>query len=324
MSKAVAYGISWIPLKLIQSFLTTDWNFLDYTRRQLTYEEVNEKKPEVIISYRSPPAELIKHGNVKWMISPGAGVDKLPLRNLSDDGVTVIRSHGNSNTVAEQAWALLLTAAKKITKYENIIRQQEMWPDRSSQIKDLNFDLENKTIGIIGHGPIGIKIENYAIAFSMETLIFRRTPKASNQYKVSDLNNMADELDFLIIAYPLTKETEGIVSQEVIDSLPSHCIVANIARGELVNEDAMFDALREGKIQAYSSDVWVNSPMSRSDIGIPPEQLVDIPNLTISPHRAWLSKDSFAKMARQIASELDNIAKGIESSNVVDLSLEYT
>ena len=97
----------------------------------------------------------------------------------------------------------------------------------------------------------------------------------------------------------------------------------NIARGELIDEEALFDALREGKIHSYASDVWIDTPLQNKDKGIKPIDLIEIPNLIISPHRAWVSNESHMKVAMQIALELDNIAKGVESSNIVDPLLEY-
>ena len=96
--------------------MKSEWNFLDYTRRQLTYEEVNLKKPKVIISFRAPPNQLLDTGNVKWVISPGAGIDNISLDEIRKNKITLINNHANSSTVAEQAWALLLNAAKKINK----------------------------------------------------------------------------------------------------------------------------------------------------------------------------------------------------------------
>ncbi|OLS28931.1 MAG: Glycerate dehydrogenase [Candidatus Heimdallarchaeota archaeon LC_2] len=322
MKNNVAYGISWIPVSLIQSFMKSEWNFLDYTRRQLTYEEVNLKKPKVIISFRAPPNQLLDTGNVKWVISPGAGIDNISLDEIRKNKITLINNHANSSTVAEQAWALLLNAAKKINKYDTIVRSQGLWPDRSSQIKDVNTELKNKTIGILGYGPIAQKIEKYANAFAMEHIIFRRNP-TQTQFHFTKLLDEAENLDVLILACPLTPETKEIISEDIIENLPAHCILVNIARGELIDEEAVFDALREGKIHSYASDVWKNSPVIKNEKGTKPIELIEVPNLIISPHRAWISNESHIKVAEQIAFELDSIAKGIKSSNIVDLSLEY-
>lgn len=322
MKKIAAYGIAWIPVSMVESFLTTEWTILDFTRRQMSYNDVIAKKPLVLISF-NPPKHLLEAESIKWIISPGAGVDNLPVRNILSSGKIIINSHANSSSVAEQAWGLLLAACKKITKYDNIIRLQGTWPDRSSQIKDLSSDLTNKTIGILGYGPVGQLIEKYSLAFSMNPIVFTRSP-SKDKFQYTDLITKADELDFIVVAAPLTKETKMLINQEIINNLPSHCILVNIARGEIVDEIAIFEALREGLISYYSSDVWTNSPVLKSESGTPPEELIDIPNLVLSPHRAWVSKDSYARVAQQIAIELDNITKGIKSENLVNVSLDLS
>ncbi|MFV2016579.1 MAG: NAD(P)-dependent oxidoreductase [Candidatus Heimdallarchaeota archaeon] len=319
MTRTAAYGISWIPLSLITTYLKSNWKLLDYTKKQLSYDEVNKANPELIISF-NPPMEIIKNKSVNWIISPGAGVDNLPLDEIRSRNITLINSHANSSTVAEQAWALLLTAAKKIPKYDAIVRSQSNWPDRTSQIKDVNTDLEDKSVGILGYGPIARKIETYAKVFTMEPIVFRRNPM-QNQFHFSKLLDEAENLDFLILVCPLTSESKGIISYQIIDALPAHCIIVNIARGELVDEVALFDALREGKIHSYASDVWTNSPVMKNDKGTKPAELCEVPNLILSPHRAWVSNESHLKVAKQIAIELDKLALGSKSLNIVDLSL---
>lgn len=317
--KYVAYGIPWMPVSLIEAFLKTKWRFLDYSVHNMEFSSAIKYNPEVLISF-SPPEEIRSHASVKFILTPGAGIDQMPLQAIREQGQTIINCHANASSVAEHAWGLLLTSARKLTKYDKMVRDQEKWPDQT-QIKDLNVDLAGKTIGIIGYGSIGQKLDRYAHAFEMDTIIFRKHPQ-EYQFSLSDLEDQLDNLDFIILAVPLTDETKAIISRELINHLPSHIIIINVARGELIEEDALFDALREGLIRGAGLDVWENSP-HRSIHGLRPEEFIHVPNLVISPHRAWISKDSFGKVAQQLALELDNIAKKRGSTNKVDLDLGY-
>lgn len=315
-----AYGVVWIPAKLVESFLKTKWKLLDYTSNQLTYAEVAEKKPLCVLSFL-PPEEIRSIPSVKWIITPGAGIDGLPIQKIKDDNQKVVNCHANSSTIAEHAWALLLATARKIPKYDAMIRSTGSWPN-VGQIKDLNVDITSKAIGIVGYGAIGQKIAAYAKAFDMEISIFRKNPE-NGQFSLLDLNNQVEDLDYLILACPLTQETKGMINNEIIDIMPSHSVIINIARGALIDEETLFNGLREGRIRAAGLDVWQNSPYGFSSQGTVPDEFTDITNLVISPHRAWVSKESFAVVAKQIAVDLDFIAKGKTPKNLVDLDRGY-
>lgn len=316
-----ACGIPWIPVNLIESFLKTKWKLIDYTSSKTSYEDVVKEEPIAVLSF-SPPEEIRSAESIKWILSPGAGIDGLPISRIKEAGQKVINSHANAVAVAEQAWALLLSTSKQITKYDSQIRSMQKWPS-PTQIRDVNNDLFDKTIGIVGYGAIGKVLETYAEIFGMEPVIFRKHPDET-QYHISDLIEAASELDYLILACPLTEENRGMVSTKLLEALPSHAILVNIARGELVVEEDLFDALREGIIRGAGIDVWKNNPYRPdSQEGTPPEELIEVPNLVISPHRAWVSKKSFANTAKQLAIELDLIANNKESSHLVDLNRGY-
>ncbi|MHA2402628.1 MAG: NAD(P)-dependent oxidoreductase, partial [Candidatus Kariarchaeaceae archaeon] len=312
-------GIPWIPTTLIEPFLTTKWKLLDYSSNQIEYSEVAKQEPIAVLAYL-PPEEIRTIPSVKWLLTPGAGVDMWPLERVKQDEQILINCHANANTVAEHAWALLLSASRNIPKYDSFVRESGNWPS-FSQIFDLNNDISGKSIGIVGYGAIGKTIARYALAFDMNIVVFRKHPD-EGEFDTFDLQNHVDELDFLMISCPLTVETRGLVSKEVIDALPSHAIIVNIARGEIIDEQALFASLREGRLRAAASDVWQNSPYRKS-VGLKPEEFIDIESLVISPHRAWVSKESHAQVAQELAHELDLIAKGEESANLVDLDREY-
>lgn len=314
-----AYGIPWIPLNLVKAFLKTNWDFLEYSSHKIEYEDVIKKNPLVLLAFR-PPQKIIQHDSIKYLITPGAGIDHLNLEYLKERGIKLINCHANSKTVAEHGWALLLAASKNIIKYHNCVKNQSKWPDRG-HIYDLNVDLSEKNIGIIGYGNVGKQIEKYAQAFGMESLIFRLNPD-EGQYNYYELEDKTSDLDFLIISCPLTEKTKSLVGKNIIAALPSHCILINIARGEILDEKAAFDALENGELRALAIDTWQESGTDES-ASVKIADFIDIDGLTVSPHRAWVSKESYAKVAEQLAFELDLIAKNKLSENLIDFERSY-
>ncbi|MCY3412873.1 MAG: hypothetical protein INQ03_14645 [Candidatus Heimdallarchaeota archaeon] len=318
MRKAV-YGVPWVGLDILQSRLKTKWKILDYTQNKLSYEEVMKHKPEVLIAF-SPPAELLELDSLKYVITPGAGVDNMDTQSLKSKGITIVNTHGNASTVAEHGWGMLLSIARNYSKYDRLVRERGVWPS-NAQIQDLNVDLFGKRIGILGYGAIGKKIEQFALVFGMEVSIFRNHPD-EGQYFDDELEEQADSLDVLFIACPLTSKTRGLVSEQVIYNLPAQSIIINVGRGAILDEQALFSALREGSIRAAALDVWQNSPYTKEGNN-PPEEFLDVPNLLISPHRAWISMDSFVNSLDSIASNMDLIANNDLPQNIYDFDAEY-
>lgn len=314
------YGVDWIPKSLVTSFLKTKWELLEYKSVEVELEEIKQRKPTVVLSFLPPP-KIRGLESIQYIITPGAGIDVLPLEEIEASGKNIINCHANSNTVAEHAWALMMAASRKLVKYHNLVTEIAKWPPRS-QVKDYSTDLTGKTLGIIGYGSIGRKLEKIAFAFDMDVMIFRKHPN-EEQYSLKNIDEMIEELDFLVLACALTSETRGIISKELIAKSASHLIVVNIARGELIDEPALIEALLAGKIRAAALDVWQNSPYGYSKSGITPEDFVGTPNLLISPHRAWVSTESTAAVAKQLAKELDLIAMNKKSENLVDISRGY-
>lgn len=318
--RTAAFGVPWLSVDMLKPFLKTKWKLLEYTQNKMTFEDVLKQNPEGIVSF-SPPEDLLSHSSVKWIISPGAGVDAIDTTLIKKRGQKIINTHGNSSSVAEHAWSLLMASSRNLVKYDTEIRSRNDWPG-SQQIFDMNVDLRSKTIGIIGYGAIGKKMEKYAHAFDMEVMIFRNNAEEGQHFDY-ELEEQAGNLDFLVIACPLTSKTKGLVSEKVIKKLPSHLILVNVARGAIIDEKALFNALREGDLRAAGIDTWQNSPYFGGESGNKPKDFSDIPNLLISPHRAWVSKESFVSSLQDIAQELDLLAKGKNSSNEYDFENEY-
>ncbi len=318
--RSAAFGVAWLPVEILESFLKTKWKIYDYTNRKMRYDDVKKKNPEVLISF-SPPEELINHSSIKYIVSSGAGVDAVNTELIKANNQILISTHGNAETVSEHAWAMLMHIQRKLGKYDRLVRERMDWPS-SNQIYDYSTDLSGKTIGILGYGNIAKNIERYATAFGMEIRIFRNNA-LEGQFFDYELIDNADELDVLMIAAPLTSKTRGLVSERIIHRMPSHSVLVNVGRGAIIDENALFNALRDGELRAAAIDTWQNSPYSKGELGNKPEKFVDIPNLLISPHRAWVSKKSIVETLRGIAVELDKIARNEKSDNIHNFEDEY-
>jgi D-3-phosphoglycerate dehydrogenase len=240
-------------------------NYFVYTEKSYSYEELleNISNYEILFLRFSHVInkDIIDKGiNLRIIATNATGTNHIDTEYAISKGIQVISLKGEVNFLnkiyssSEHTWALLLALSRKL-------------PQAVDHCKKLNWnrndfvgnDLANKTIGILGFGRNGKKIMEYANAFSMNVLIFDKIKykKIKNySYKYS---NSIDDLflnsDIIIISITLQESTIQIVSKDLINLLKPHSLIINTSRGEVVDEDAIYEAIISNKISGYASDV---------------------------------------------------------------------
>jgi glycerate dehydrogenase len=186
---------------------------------------------------------------------------------------------------------------------------------RSKQFCLLDFpiaELQGKTLGIIGHGVLGKAVANLAHAFGMGVLISNRPGSHDCPLGRTPLEAVIAESDILSLHCPLADNTHNLISTEVLEQMQDHALLINTARGGLVDEVALADALKKGIIGGAGLDVLSQEP--------PPADHVllsdDIPNLIITPHTAWASQPSRQRLLNQLADNISAFLNG-QPRNVV-------
>lgn len=291
---------------------------------------------EVLISGRVTREELAGAPNLRAIIVPFAGVP-LPLRELIHDfpGISIHNLHHNAPETAEVAMALLLACAKSVVPIDRAMRKGDWTPgydDRHS------IRLEGKTAVVLGFGASGQRIARACLGLGMHVIAHRRHP---NQPLPADVPTVGVELrgphdlgrsliraDVLILAMPQTDETTGLIGPDELGMMKDGAILVNIARGKLVDEDALYEALASGKLRAAGLDVWYQYPEGGPDGTIPESAshtfpstrpFHELPNVVMSPHRGGASIDVEFARVRALAQLLNTDPM----PNRVDLSLGY-
>jgi phosphoglycerate dehydrogenase-like enzyme len=196
-------------------------------------------------------------------------------------GVTVTHSPGtNAREVAEFAFGQVLWAAKRFDTF----REQQ----RARHWNLLGLEaLSDKTVLIVGLGAIGQHVAHFAKAFGMQVLGIRRNPgpvtNVDQQGTLADLPYFLSAADFVVLAVPLTQETNGLIDKNELALMKQTATLINVARGAVVDLQALREALRSGQIQQACLDVLPTEPWPAAD------DLWDVPNLFITPHNAWAS-----------------------------------
>ena len=233
-------------------------------------------------SYTAQFVEMVlKIPAVRWAHTEDAGTDGLFYDTMRARGVTVTHSPGtNAIEVAEFAFGQILWSAKRLGAFRDNQRAHR-W-----QLLGLE-SLSDKTILVIGLGAIGREVAKFAKAFGMRVLGIRQSPTAvanvDQQGTLAELSLLLPEADFVVLAVPLTDQTRELIGARALACMKPTATLINVARGAVVNVQALKETLQAGTIRQACLDVLPTEPWPAND------DLWDVPNLFLTPHNAWSS-----------------------------------
>ena len=191
------------------------------------------------------------------------------------------------NEVAEFAVAQLLCACKGVIQFDKSIKHGE-W----NQAINTNFSLRGKTLGVVGFGNIGKCIIKLCENWGMNILVTRKHLN-KNQYVPNvtfvDFSNLIENSNYIIFALPLNKDTFQMFNENHIEKLNKNSIIVNISRGNVVDENAIYQSLRSGRLYKYCTDVFSQEPINKGHV------LLNSDKTILSPHVAWATEDTMKK-----------------------------
>ncbi|QCE32635.1 2-hydroxyacid dehydrogenase [Acetobacteraceae bacterium] len=238
---------------------------------------------------------LAKLPNLEIISVFGVGVDRLPLQTLKKRGIKISTTAGvNADEVADTALMLLLNLNR------HFIANTE-WMKNGSWLKcgepPLGHAIKNSRIGIAGFGAIGKKIADRMAVFGAEIRYYNRTAQKTAFPREETLQSLATWADTLILALPGTKETKKIINADILEKLGKNGTLINIARGSLVDEKALLEALEKKNIRGAGLDVFVGEP------NINPE-FYRLENCTLQPHQGSATWETRQAMALNVIQNL--------------------
>jgi D-3-phosphoglycerate dehydrogenase len=250
----------------------------------------------------------------------GIGVDNIDLQAATKKGVVVTNLPGVlSSTVAEHTLLLMLGISRKIQLADRAARAGR-WTEFTLA---LHTELRRKTLGIIGLGSIGYEVARIARdGFGME-IVTNRNPHLKKERvrrahaKVVSLDQLLRSADYVLLAVPLTRESDGMIGARELNLMKPSAFLVNIARGKLVDEEALTRALREGRIAGAALDVLMKQP---PDLDNP---LLSLDNVLLTPHCAGLTGETLRELSLQSVQAVTKLFKGeMPKSPVNVLNLE--
>lgn len=282
----------------------------------------------ILIGGRPTREQVLACSQLRVVIVPWAGVPDTTQALLRQfPHIAVHNLHHNAAATAEYAIALLMAAAKFIVPVDRHLRLND-WTPRYAPARSIG--LAGKTALIVGYGQIGQRVGRMCAALGMRVIATRRNrlekDAIAEVYATSALSTLLPRADTLIITAPLTPETKGLIGEKELALLPRGSILVNVGRGLIVDEAALFSALKSGHLGAAGLDVWYQYPhdeTSRSNT--PPSQFPfhELDNVVLSPHRGGDEIGIDTQRMTELAERLNAAARGETMLNRVDVTAGY-
>ncbi len=238
----------------------------------------------------------------------GVGYERVDIRAAAKRGITVTSTPGvNSESVADLAFGLMLSVARKISFFDKQVKAGE-WP------RATGIELYGKTIGIVGLGAIGKGIANRANGFSMNVLAYDpfldSTYAAANKIRACTLDEVLGLSDIVSLHLPLNENTRNIINTETIAKMKKGAIIVNTARGGLIDEAAACEALRIGQLGGLGLDAFEKEPPGKS-------LLFAFENVVATPHAGAHTAEAVDNMGILAVRNLIDVLSGKECKNVI-------
>lgn len=255
-------------------------------------------------------------GSLKYIARTGVGVDSIDLQAATERGVFVTNSPAlTADSVSEFTVALLLGLAKNIPRCDRAVKEGR-WGAAKSELVHVNVELSGKTHGVVGLGKIGSRVAVVCKALGMKVLYFKRNRETNLErllgVEYSPLETLIRECDSISLHLPLTSETRNMFDRPQLESMKKTVLLINQARGEVVNEEALVQALKEGRIGGYATDVYGQEPPD------PQDELFKFKNVVAAPHMGGGTREARVRSYAAVAENIVKVLQGGAPHNLVN------
>lgn len=264
-----------------------------------------------------------KSGRLRLVQVPGAGLDRID-RTAIPAGAILANVYGHETGIAEYIFGAMLALSRGFPTLDNALRRGNWlsqwgvgiptpppWPE-----------LAGKTLGILGYGRIGHALAKRAAAFDMKVLAIRRDVSRADAYAQIGRPNLEEILaasDFLAITVPLTPSTKGLIGAPQLAQMKQTAILINVARAALIDEEALYSALREKRIGGAALDVWYKYPSTHGQTKPSVFPFHELPNVLMTPHVAGWTDGMLEARATLIAENIKRISLGLDPANIISV-----
>ncbi len=278
-------------------------------------ETIDQYEGIIVRSRTKVTRDVIENAkNLKIIARAGVGVDNIDVEAATEHGILVVNApQSTSITVAEHAMGLMLSLSRKIAIADASVKSGK-W----EKSKFMGMELRNKTLGVIGMGRIGSQVVKRSKAFEMDVIVYDPyiTEETAKELgvEITTLDNLVQTADVMTIHVPLTPETKGLISKDELAKMKDNAILLNCARGGIIDEADLYEALKERPELKAGLDVFENEPLENSP-------LATLDNVVLTPHIAASTKEAQRDAAIIVAKEVKEVINGGTPTNVLNMPL---
>ena len=305
-------------LALVSHFLDTNWHTDVADENDSHAFAAAVAKADAIISMDwiwDVPAP-----NLKLLHLPGAGLDGIEFSKLPA-AASVCNVFGHDIGIAEYVMAGMLEMTIGLRRMDRALRQ-DRWTG-SYVCGPRHGELFGQTLGIVGYGRIGREVARRARAFGMRVIACSRTAKANDEFaeRVDDMaqfDRVLQESDYVVVAAPLSDSTQGLFNAAAFSKMKTNAVIVNVARGAIIEEAALYAALKSKRIAGAVIDTWYYYPKQGEDHRTPSKlPFRELDNLIMTPHASAWTNNLTTRRCQAIADNLNRLARGEPLINVV-------
>ena len=271
------------------------------------------KDTDVLVIANSPlKGEVIKSAdNLKMLSVAFTGVDHVDLQACKEKDVLVCNAAGYSTpAVAELAFGMIISLLRNIVPLDEVTRKGGTMEGYSQR------EFHGKTLGVVGTGAIGSRVAHIGLAFGSEVIAYNRSESEELKAKGVEYKSLEDvfkESDIISIHLPLTDQTKGIISEDILNLMKEDALLINTARGPIVDNEALAEVLTEGKIAGAGIDVFDMEPPLPNDYS-----LLHTDSTVLAPHIGFASQEAMVRRADIVFSNISLWKEG-KPANVIPI-----
>ncbi len=273
---------------------------------------------DALISARFSPALTASADSLRLILTPGAGTNGIDFEAVPEQ-TSVCNVYGHERGIAEYVFTVMSMLNRDFPGMDARLRQGD-WRDYLGMPLP---ELQGKTVLIVGLGRIGREVARWASFLSMRVLVATRHPDSAAApdgeriVPVEALQQVLPEADFVVLAVPLTARTRGLIGPVELAAMRPSAFLINVARGEVVDEAALYTALANRTIRGAAIDVWYRYPDGASPVLPASLPFHELPNVIMTPHIAGATENTFRYRWAMIDDNLRRLGAGEPFSNIV-------
>lgn len=253
--------------------------------------------------------------------APGAGTNEIDLAAVPD-GAVVCNVYGHGAGIAEYVLMAILALNSDLLNMDARLRHGD-WSDRTE--RGARHEIRGRTLAVIGLGRIGVEVARLATAFGVRVIAATRTPSADRDkrlglasiFGMDQLHAVLAEADFVVVAVPLDASTAGLIGSRELNAMKPSAYLVNVARGQIIDDGALYQALKERTIAGAALDVWYRYPEANERVYPSKHPFHELDNVIMTPHIAGVTEETFKHRWAVIDDNLRRLAAGEPLLNVV-------